>query len=333
MARATNEDVARLAGVSVAVVSYVVNNGPRPVAAATRERVLAAMRELSYRPNASARALKLSRTNVFGFLLTDITNPYFAELASHLQDGAHDHGCGLLIANTGRDGASAATELKSMLGREPDGIALYGIHREETYGLIAAADARVVSLDWHPNARGLPSIGIDAAAATRDAVEHLRFHGHEEVAIIAGSPDASGRLEAWRDLMGAHCSPERVNQLLALAEFSRAGGYEAAQRLLNQVRPPTAIFVSSDVQAFGAMRAIQRAGRRIPDDVALISLDGTDDSAYTYPSLTVVEVPLRDIARHAIEILAGGAPPASGTITLPHRLVLRESCGCGQRAR
>lgn len=328
MSRATNEDVARLAGVSVAVVSYVVNDGPRPVAAATRDRVLAAMKELRYRPNASARALKLARTNVIGFLLTDITNPYFSELAAELQDGAHEHGCGLLIANTGRDGASAATELKSMLAREPDGIALYGIHRDETYELIANSDARIVSLDWHPNRRGFLSIGIDAASATRDAVEHLLSHGHAEVGIIAGTPDSSGRLEAWSDLMRDRCSLERVAHLIATGEFSREGGYTAARQLLDQPEPPTAIFVSSDVQAFGALSAIQQTGRRIPHDVAVMSLDGTAASAFTYPSLSAVEVPLRDIAQRSIAILAGRQSPTEAAITLPHRLVLRESCGC-----
>lgn len=328
MGRANREDVARLAGVSTAVVSYVVNDGPRPVAPATRQRVLDAMHELSYRPNASARALKLSRTNVIGFLLTDITNPYFSELALSLQDHAHSLGYGLLLANTGRTGALSISELTSMLTREPDGIALYGVHDDATYELVAASGIPVVSLDWHNAKQGIVSIGIDAYAAARDAVEHLMSHGHHEVGMIAGTPDSSRRRQSWTDLMSPRCSPERLEQLIATAEFSRQGGYDAARQLLDQANPPTAIFVSSDVQAFGAIRAIQQAGLRIPDDIALVSLDGTAASAYTYPALTAVAVPLERIAEHCINQLTGNEPPSSTSITLPHRLVVRESCGC-----
>jgi LacI family transcriptional regulator len=326
MTRANREDVARLAGVSTAVVSYVINNGPRPVAEATKVRVLAAMDELHYRPNASARALKLARTNVVGLLMTDITNPYFSEFAHHLQDHAYAHGYGLMIANTGPDGVKETAELHNMLAREVDGIAIYGVRKPETLETILRAGIRVMSLDWHLDRPNIPSVGIDDYGATREAVEHLIAHGHDEVAFIGGKDDLTLRLRAWTDIMGARCTPDRLSELRAVDEFTREGGFDATLRLLKQPNPPAAIFVSSDVQAFGALRAVQHVGLKIPDDVAIVSLDGTDASAFTYPSLTAIRLPLAEIAKHCIDKLTAG--DQDGThITVPHTLVIRESCG------
>jgi LacI family transcriptional regulator len=328
MVRANREDVARLAGVSTAVVSYVVNNGPRPVAHETRERVLAAMEELRYRPNASARALKLSRTNILGLVVTDITNPYFSELALRMQEHAYSRGYGLMVANTGQDGEKGTTELRNMLAREVDGIAVYGIFNPETFTLIASSDVKVVSMDWDLTAPNIPSVGIDDYGATREAVQHLRGHGHREVGLIAGTGDMTLRQQSWADVMRAHCSPERLEALKVVGEFSSKGGYLATVELLKRPNPPSAIFVSSDVQAFGALRAIHRAGLKIPKDITIVSFDGTNASAFTSPALTAIQLPLDEIAKHCVEKLVEDNPDASVHITVPHQLVIRESCGC-----
>lgn len=327
MTRANRTDVARMAGVSTTVVSYVINDGPRPVAPDTRARVLAAMEELNYRPNASARALKLARTNVLGLLMTDITNPYFSEFARYFQDQAFAHGHGLMIANTGQDGVKELPELNNMLAREVDGIAIYGVVRPETLETIVAAGIRVVSMDWHLERPDVPSVGIDDYGATRQAVEHLLWHGHKEVALIAGVGDLTLRPQAWADAMSPRVSAHRLEELKAVSEFTREGGYTAALELLDRPVPPRAIFASSDVQAFGALRAIQRSGFRVPEDVAVVSLDGTNASAYTVPSLTAIQVPLELIARYCIEKLTGQDTQVAH-ITVPHALTIRESCGC-----
>lgn len=328
MTRANRTDVARLAGVSTAVVSYVINNGPRPVKHETRDRVLAAMEELRYRPNASARALKLARTNVLGLLMTDITNPYFSEFASYFQERAHSKGLGLMIANTGRGGEKELSELGNMLARDVDGIAIYGVVLPETMDTIMRAGVRVVYMDWHLQRPDVPSVGIDDYGATRQAVEHLiAVHGHEEVGMIVGIDDLTLRQKAWHDTVSPRVSPERLAELTVSAEFTREGGYTAALELLSRPNPPRALFVSSDVQAFGALRAIQHAGLRIPEDMAVVSLDGTNASEFTHPSLTAVRLPLDTIAKYCIEKLTGD--DSRGThITVPHELVTRESCGC-----
>jgi len=328
MSRANREDVARLAGVSTAVVSYVVNEGPRPVAQATRDRVLAAMDELKYRPNASARALKLARTNVLGLVVTDITNPYFSELALLLQEKAYARGYGLMVANTGQDGEKGTAELSNMLAREVDGVAVYGVFKPETLALIARTDVRVVSMDWDLTAPNVPSVGIDDYGATSQAIDHLMKHGHKEVGLIAGSGDLTLRQQSWADTMRAHVPPDRLDELKVVGEFSRQGGYDAAIELLSRSNRPRAVFVSSDVQAFGALRAIQQLGLRVPDDVAIVSFDGTNASAFTSPSLTAIQLPLDEIARHCLDKLIDERPQERLHITVPHQLVIRESCGC-----
>jgi len=333
MARARREDVARLAGVSDAVVSYVLNGGPRPVAEATRARVLAAVAELRYRPNASARALRLARTNVLGLLIADITNPYFSEFALRVQDRAYARGYGLMIANNGEDGDKATGELRNMLGGEVDGIAVYGVRTPETLKTIVSAGMKVVLLDWHITDPNVPSVGIDDYGATRQAVEHLVSHGHREVGMIAGRDDLSRRQQAWSDTMAAYCTPDRMVTLKAVGDFSREGGFLAALDLLQQRNPPRAIFVSSDVQAFGALRAIQHLGLRIPEDVAIVSFDGTEASAFACPSLTVIQLPLDEIAKHCVDRLTGLGSDGSMRTIVPHKLVIRESCGCdGQQS-
>jgi LacI family transcriptional regulator len=331
MTRAKRADVARLAGVSSAVVSYVLNGGPRPVAEATRARVLAAVDELRYRPNASARALRLARTNVLGLLIPDITNPYFSEFALRLQDHAYARGYGLMIANTGEDGVKATGELRNMLGGEVDGIAIYSVRKPETLKAIVKAGMKVVLLDWHLTDPNLPSVGIDDYGATRQAVEHLLSHGHREVGLIAGTGDLTQRQQAWSDVMVTYCTPDRMATLKAVGDFSREGGFLAALDLLQQRNPPKAIFVSSDVQAIGALRAVQHFGLRIPADVAIVSLDGTEASAFTYPSLTAIQVPLDEIAKHCIDRLTALGSDEKMRTTVPHQLVTRESCGCDGR--
>ncbi len=327
MSRANREDVARLAGVSTAVVSYVVNRGPRPVAKATRERVLAAMEELNYRPNASARALKLARTYVLGLMMTDITNPYYSEFARIFQDLAYEAGYAVMIANTAHDGAKEIAELKSLLAREVDGIAAYGVREEETLELLASSGVRTVSMDWHLTRDGMPSVVIDDYRATRLAIEHLQGHHHQRIGLVGGTGDRTARQQAWRDAMGPILGRD-LEGLAEWGEFSRDGGYHATMRLLDRPDRPSAMFVSSDVQAFGALRAAQVLRLNVPRDVAIVSFDGTVASAYTSPPLTTIQVPYEQVARQCLRKLTDPRDSFEMHTTLDHYLEVRSSCGC-----
>jgi LacI family transcriptional regulator len=328
MARANRQDVARLAGVSTAVVSYVINSGPRPVAPATRARVLAAMEELAYRPNAAARALKLARTNVIGLAVNDITNPFFAEFAGYLQNIAYDSGYAVMIANIGQDGSWESGQLQSMVDREVDGVIAFGLHSSSALSSLKAAGVATVSMDWAMHDESVGTVAIDDYAATRTALDHLIEHGHEEVAFIGGLGDPTLRHRSWRDAMRSRVSPRRLAELQERDEFNERGGYRAALRLLDGERVrPTALFVSSDVQAFGVLRAAYEAKVAIPDDLAIISFDGTVASRFTCPALSAVQLPLESMAIHSFGKLVDRDGQTESRTTLPHTLVIRESCG------
>ena len=331
MIRPTRRDVAELAGVSTAVVSYVVNNGPRPVAAATRAKVLEAILELGYRPNAAARALKLSRTNVIGLLITDIRNPFFSEFAKLFQDLLHKRGYSVAIGNTELDPDLEESQIDAMLAQQVDGVVAFGLTSTGHLERLIREGISVVSMDWRIRDGPIPTIAVDDYGATQLAVRHLIADGHPEVSFIGG-PELSGiaeaRIQAWRDAVsGMGISGERIGQIQSFGEFSRRGGREAMLTLLSQSDRPSAVFISSDVQALGALHACRELGLRVPEDIAIVTFDGTEDSEFSAPPLSVIQLPLRAMAEQAVTSVLGSRDTASLHVTLPHSFAARESCG------
>lgn len=330
---ATRNDVARLAGVSSAVVSYVLNDGPRPVAEATRARVLAAIAELGYRPNATARALRLRSTRTLALLVPDIGNPFFAELAKAVQTAAFARGYAVTYGDTEYAPERERAQLAALAERQPDGVLVIG-GTPGTLAPLQAAGVPVVTLDRSgasgaPGTAGEPpSVGIDDEAAARAGIRHLQRHGHERIALIAGpedSPAAQARRRAWTELVGPMAGAGGLDSLVASAEYRPEGGYRAALELLDRGGAPTAVFVSADVQAIGALRAFAERGVRVPGELAVLSFDGTSEAEFTSPPLSVIRQPLGTIADAALELLLDGAAPRH--VLVPHELVERESCG------
>lgn len=330
--RATRDDVAKLAGVSSAVVSYVLNDGPRPVAAATRERVLEAVQSLGYRPNASARALSLSRTGVIGLLVPDISNPFFSEFAKHVQEVAFEADYSLTIGNTDLDPEREAAQVKSILQREIDGLIVFGIRDPATLRELVSSTVPLVSMDWQLQDAAVPTVVADDYGAAREAVEHLVGHGYSDIGYIGGPQDLrvfNTRQQAWEDVVGPLVGPARLDELHWHGPSSRRGGYEAGLKIFASGPQPRAVFVSSDNQAIGFLRAAREHGVDVPSDLAIASFDGTEDSEYSAPPLTVVQLPLSTMAKHAVHKVLGKAGPLSIHSTVRHTLIVRQSCGCG----
>lgn len=331
MNRPTRREVAERAGVSTAVVSYVVNDGPRPVAPTTRAKVLAAIADLGYRPNAAARALKLSRTNIIGLLITDIRNPFFSEFAKLFQDLLHQRGYSVTIGNTELDPDLEQSQIDAMLAQEVDGVVSFGLTSTEHLERLLHQGMPVVSMDWRIREGPIPTIAVDDYGATQLAVRHLMADGYQEVAFIGG-PELSGiagaRIQAWRDVVNeVGIAAARLPHIQAFGEFSRRGGWEAMMTLLTQQDRPAAVFISSDVQALGALHACRQLGLRVPEDVAIVTFDGTEDSAFSAPPLSVIQLPLRAMAEQAVEAVLGLGEGPALHLTLPHSLSARASCG------
>lgn len=330
----TRADVARLAGVSTAVVSYVVNNGPKPVASPTAARVREAIALLGYRPNVSARALKTGTTHMLGLVISDSTNPFFAEFGLAIELAAAERGYAVLMANSQAKAETERRLIEQLISRGVDGLLVGSVlpHPEWPSGLRRTAPA--VWIDRSLPVPGWPSLGVDSVQGTALAVDHLiEVHGHTSVGLLIGDDpyaEVDRREQGWEAALRRHGLP---NGPIARAPFSREGGYSGGGRLLELPDRPRAIFASSDLQAVGLLRAAHERGVAVPGDLAVVSFDGTQESAFCWPPLTAVEQPVSAMAAAAVATVlseGGSGGSAAGHQRFGMELITRRSCGCGR---
>ncbi|HET7140669.1 MAG TPA: LacI family DNA-binding transcriptional regulator [Arthrobacter sp.] len=325
----TRKDVARYAGVSTAVVSYVVNGGPKKVAPATEAKVQDAIRVLGYRPNAAARALKLGSSETLGLIVPDNSNPFFSLFAHAVEDAATALGYALVLSNSDGNLAKERRNIRNLAARQVDGVLLASVLFEPDLEVLETAGIPSVLLNQERDAPGFNSVGVDLAAGARMAVEHLIGHGHTNIGLAIGtnvSNDLDGREVGWLNALRDAGLPEGPT---ARSEFDRPGGYAAGKRLLASGNRPTAIFASSDMQGIGILRAVHEAGLTVPGDIALVSFDGSIESEYSWPALTTVAQPVRAMAESAVRALVGeGRERELQHRIFPTELIIRQSCGC-----
>lgn len=317
----TYADVARAAQTSTAVVSYVLNNGPRPVSEKTRARVLAAADSLGYRPNRLAAALRTGTTGFVGVLVPDSSIPYFAELTRVAVAELGRRGLLALVGHAGISGVSEAGTIDALLSARVDGLIITAFWREEHATL--DLDVPVVYVHHKPASSAATLVSSDNTHATLLAVEHLRSHG-EEPDFWTG-PDDEGplgeRLDAWR--AGA-----AVGARLFRSAFNPAGAEAVFRQLVAAGRAPRSLVVPTDQQAIGILSGAYELGLRVPEDLTLISLDGSPETEFTAPPLTVVQQPLPEMIERAITVLQTGDGNDEQALG---RLVSRRSCGCVYR--
>ena len=331
----TQADVAEKAGVSRSIVSYVINNGPRAVAADTRQRVLEAIEELDYRPNRHAQMLIQEQdaakgTKQIGVVISSSTlfkRPYYGTILAGIHEEAHDqhyHIRFIRLFESLRDPA-----LRNQL-----------VHRSEISGLVLLALDQVLQTDkdkqlldrilervdnaacieWHYD--GLPTVRFDRHAAAFEATMHLIKLGHTSFAYI-GPND-----ERVRGFAAALIDVQPDAKVICEANDATSG-YEQASLIHKKVHL-TGIVAGSDEVAFGILKALREHGRRVPEDIALVSIDNIDLAEFASPGLTTVNVPKEAFGHHAVRLLT--EPPERQpwspiTIMLPTKLVIRESCG------
>lgn len=331
-ARITRADVARLAGTSEAVVSYVVNNGPRPVAVSTRSRVLAAIDQTGYRPNSIARALAAGTTRTFGLIVPNIAIPFLASLAYAVQEQTFAIGHTLLLGDAGDKQDRERDLVSSFLERRVDGLLYFSVNRDPFLDMLVAERTKVVVLDHRVQRPGVVSVYVDEAKAAARATRHLIEHGARRVAIIAGQrdrPNTEDRVRGWRTALTEH-GLQSPDSAVTASSFTRRGGYSAALRILDQPERPDAVFASSEQQAIGFLAAAADRGARVPDDVRLICFNGSNQADFSVPALSAVVQPIEKMAARAVAILAGGGGGPFGSIAeeFEPELVARQSCGC-----
>jgi LacI family transcriptional regulator len=322
----TRSDVAKLAGVSSAVVSYVVNDGPRPVAEKTAKRVRDAMDKLGYVPNASARALRRGKTETIGLIIGDSLNPFFVQYTFELVTAAAARGKQILIGDSRQSPEVEKAILDEMVARQVDGL-LFASPFARHYGAEMLGIPTVL-IDCPGPIPGKLTVGSAAETGAEAAVAHLVSHGLRRVGLIIGdhgfgNPDPRER--GWRNaLTAAGLEPGPI----ARVSFSREGGYSAALALVDQDPTLDALFASNDLQAIGALRALNERGIKVPEDLAVASFDGTKESEFSWPPLTVAKQQLDLLAAGAIDLLEEPATAMGRHLEIPTILVPRGSCGC-----
>ncbi len=331
--RITRSDVAREAGTSVAVVSYVINNGPRPVAPATKQRVLDAIKKTGYRPNEIARSLARGTTQTYGLIVPNISNPFISSMAHALQREAFANRQVLLLGDAGDDRQRERELINNLLHRQVDGLLYTSVDRHPYIELIQATGTPFVMLDRVDDAQKISAIRVDERAAAFQATQHLIEHGHRDIAIICGPLDmlnTQDRLNGWRDALQQAGLRVR-NEWIFSTTYTRPGGYQAAQQMLKGPLPQ-ALFTTNELQALGCLRAMAEHNLTAPRDLALICFNGTIESEYNVPSLTTVRQPLDAMAKTAIEMLKNwdGKPTIR---EFAFSLQIGESCGCSHSQR
>ncbi|MEQ3551516.1 LacI family DNA-binding transcriptional regulator [Pseudonocardia nematodicida] len=325
----TQADVARAAGTSTAVVSYVLNEGSRPISAATREKVLRAIEEVGYRPNGVARALASGSTRTLGLVVPELANQFFATLAQALEAEASRYGLVLLLGDSAESVTRERELVETFVARQVDGLVYVGVGPHDAVQVATAAGLPVVVLDRAADDERAASVVIDNVAGARTATEHLLGHGRRRVGALLGPadlPTSRARHTGWLDALTAGGVPAD-DRYLRWAPFTRAGGHRAGLDLLGSGPVPDALFVASEDQALGLLCAAAELGVAVPGDLAVASFDGTEASRFSVPPLTTVAPRFDELARRTIDLLRAGAP-APGAEICASDLVVRASCGC-----
>ncbi len=322
--KVTRKDVARLAGVSDAVVSYTLNGGP-PVAPATAERVREAVRLLGYTPNASARALKLGSARLIAVIVPDSSNPFFAALCQAVEDAARLEGYAVLVVNAEGDRSRTLPYLQSLASRQVDGVLIASPIDESQVAAFNSSGVRWTMLNRSAPIAGTLSVGLDLIEGARVATAHLVGHGYQNIAFIGQARPDDHRYMGWRAALkaaGLDAGPA------IFSPFSREGGLAAGRELVALRIRPDAVFVSSDMMAVGVLRAFHEADLAIPGDIAIVSFDGSPESEYSWPPLTTLRQPVDAMGADAVAQLIHPEPGSQGHHRFEGELVIRRSCGC-----
>jgi LacI family transcriptional regulator len=351
MKRPTQVDVAALAGVSRATVSYVVNglaDGQVPISEETRRRVLEAIEELGYEPDARAQALRSGSTQTIGFILPDIHNPHFWQTADGIEQELRASGYHLLLSSADLNPEYAEDIFRTLSRRRIDGLILMGASflqsegAQETLAQLLKRRFPIAKIGEHPT---IDCVASNYEATTREAVEYLLSLNHRRIGFIYGVQppwdslsttnlpvDFAGgvdRLETFQDSLeaaGLAVDPALIMTCGASIEES----YQAALRLLKLPARPTALLVVNDLLAIGALRAANDLGLRVPADLSLIGFDDIPLASYLTPRLTTSSKEMVKVGREAAKMLLARIQDPDRPhqrVDIQARFIIRESTG------
>jgi LacI family transcriptional regulator len=337
--RITIRSVAGEAGVSISTVSNVINGRHEQMAPETLQRVRDAMSRLGFQPNHVAQSLVTNRTATIGIILSEVTNALYTPVTIGAEAACRDAGYSLLLGNTD-DMASERRLVEVMLAKQVDALILFSISFvdiENDHLLRAqAAGTPIIAMNrMLPDDSPLSAVWFDHYGGAKQATEHLIELGHRRIALIAGPQNRfTGRqrrraYETALEEAGITLDPALIDE----GDHSFTSGEAAMERLWRQ--RPTAVFVSGDAMALGAMRTLAWIGVRVPDDLSLVAFGNPDFIQFATPAVTTVDLPVAAAGRVAVELaLARIRRPGEKEVrTLESSLLVRETTAALGRSR
>jgi LacI family transcriptional regulator len=326
----TIKDVARLAGVSTATVSRVINQTAW-VEPATRERVEKAMRELNYRRNAAALALAKRSGDMLGLLTGNLADPFFARLARGVEEVARQHGFRLMVCSGGHQESMEKSGLDFLINQGCEAIVVHASRLSDRDLLrYAAHTPGMVLVNRYIAAMANRCVWLENHAAAMQATLHLLENGHRCIACVTSDlpiDDRRQRLEGYRAAL-AQYGITPPHEWIISVPFNEEGGEQAARQLLDNGVPFTAAFTFNDVMAAGIMRILHQQGVALPERLSLVGFDDVVLARYLHPALTTIHYPVETMARQAgqlaIQLYQGQTPPPRSN-GFSARLVVRDS--------
>ena len=321
------KDVAEAAGVSTATVSRVLSNGLH-VRPEVRERVMAAVERLGYRPNLVARSLRSQQSNTIGLIVSDISNPFFTALSRAVEDAAYEQGFSVLLCNTDENPEKEAIYLNLMKDTSVAGAIM-----SPTRQTIASfADTRlpfpIVTVDRPISDSDVDAVLLDNVDAAYRLTTHLIEQGYRRIAALCSEMSTGlERQLGYEKALRAHSLVPKSEYMKYISPRSGAG-YSATLKMIDLAEPPDALFTVNSLIAVGALQAIRERNLTIPEDIALVTFDETTWASLVQPAITLIDQPTYEIGKTAAELLLQRtADPGRPTrqVILKGRLIVRGS--------
>ena len=334
---ASIKDVAKKANLSVATVSRVMGNKEH-VTEKTRKKVEAAIAELNYQPNVTARRLRERKTNCIIVIVPDICNTFFPEVFRGIESVAMKRDYRVLLEDIQNDVEIERKIFNSLPQKQVDGVISLTAKTERKIIESVADEYPLVIAGQFLEDTEIPHVGINNFKAAQDAVEHLLKLGHTRIAHISGPIGRS----IFMDRMRGYCSAleraglEADSQFIFYGAHTFESGYELAGQIMRLEDPVTAIFAGSDEMAAGAMKALKAAGKRIPEDYAVVGFDDVRIASIVEPEITTIYQPKQEMGAKAMEMLfdiMDGKTLENNRVILEHKLMIRQSCGAFVQGR
>jgi LacI family transcriptional regulator, repressor for deo operon, udp, cdd, tsx, nupC, and nupG len=324
-------DVAKMANVSTATVSRVISN-KRNVNSKTRERVLETINQLEYKPNRLASNLRKMSSKTVMVVVPDITNPFFSSILQGFKDVALENGYHVLLGDTGNSLEQERNFINLVKERVVDGVILTTARLPKEEILSVSQEIPVVLACEYIDGFDIPTVSIDNVSAARQAVEYLISLGHRRIGMITGPLGvilSKDRVKGYYQALNLHEIPID-GVLIQEGNFSVKSGYETMLKLLALEAPPSAVFATNDEMAVGAIKAIKQKGLSVPKDISVIGFDDIPLCELIETELTTIVQPQYDMGYQAMRMMLSIINKGNLTrkqIVLPHRLMVRKTCG------